>query len=405
MKLWIKYLIASVLGLAIGLFTPIGGPLLDTLSTVAVNMVRVMLVPLLLFSIPVAVHELHGDRKLLRTLTRTTIYSLLALLIFTLLGSGGAILFSTTRIPLGNESGSLPELPTIARLLETAFPANIFGVIASSDYLLPVLLLGLVLGLAFSSEKNAAKPVLQLSDSLSRLSWQINSFILELFPLPLVLLSAARIGSIKAIPDLTPYARLFSLLGIEVAIALIVLLPLVIFIATKGKNPLRILYALIAPAITAVFTANYYAPAGILARHLKESLGVRRRVGSVALPLAMMIGRPGTALVSASSFIIILNSYSSLGLGPNAFLWILGMVPLSVLLSTAAPAAGPAACTAFLCASYGKGFESGYLLILPIALPLQAIATFLDVLILGTVTYLTAVGEHEAMHKEVRHYI
>ncbi|MBU0955673.1 MAG: dicarboxylate/amino acid:cation symporter, partial [Spirochaetes bacterium] len=102
MKLWIKYLIASVLGLAIGLFTPIGGPLLDTLSTVAVNMVRVMLVPLLLFSIPVAVHELHGDRKLLRTLTRTTIYSLLALLIFTLLGSGGAILFSTTRIPLGN---------------------------------------------------------------------------------------------------------------------------------------------------------------------------------------------------------------------------------------------------------------------------------------------------------------
>jgi Na+/H+-dicarboxylate symporter len=405
MKIWIKYLIAAVLGAAIGLIIPINNLVLDSLSTLAINILRIMLVPLFLFSIPVAVHELHGDKKLLRTIVRCTIYSGLAILLLTLIGTAGAILFSTSRIPLGSESGTTMFLPSLQQLLLSGFPNNIFNSLSGSDYVLPILLLGIVLGLAFSNDKNAVKPVLQLSDAMSRIVWHINSFIIEIFPLPLIFLSAARIKEIKNINDFLPYSKLFQLLGIEIIIVLVVLLPLLLFIGARRKNPLRVLYALIAPALIAAISADAYAPGGILLRHLKESLGVRRRVGSLAAPLAMVLGRPGTAMVSATSFIIILNSYSSLGLGPNAFFWILGMVPLSVLMSAAAPGLGPAACVAFLSQSYGKGFESGYLLILPIALPLQAIAVFLDTLILGAIVYLTASGEHEAMHKEIRHYI
>lgn len=405
MKIWIKYLIAAVLGSAIGLIIPLNSLLLENLATVAINILRIMLVPLFLFSIPIAVHELHGDKKLLRTILRCTIYAGFSIILLTLVGAGGAILFSTSRIPLGSESGSTQALPDIYQLLTAGFPQNIFGSLSTSDYLFPTLLLGLVLGLAFSSDKNSVKPVLQLSDAMSRIVWHINSFIIEIFPLPLIFLSAARIKELSNISNFTPYSKLFQLLGIEILIVLIIILPLFLFLGGRKKNPLRVLYAMIAPSLIAALSANAYAPSGILLRHLKESLGVRRRVGSLAAPLAMILGRPGTAMVSATSFIIILNSYSSLGLGPNAFFWILGMVPLSVLLAAAAPGLGPAACIAFLSHSYGKGFESGYLLILPIALPLQAIAVFLDTLILGTVVYLTAAGEHEAMHKEIRHYI
>lgn len=405
MKLWIKYLIACVLGIAIGLLTPIGGTLINTLAQAAVNMIRVTYIPLLLFSIPVAAHELHSDKKLLSTIIRTVLYSIAAVFLLTLIGAGGAILFSQTRIPLINESGTMPELPDYQDLLFTFFPLNFFESLSGSGYIIPLVILGLVLGLAFSSEKQASKPVLQLADSLSRIIWQINSFLLEVFPIPFILLSAARISQFKTLDDLEPYIPVFKLLGIEMGLVFVILLPLVLFLGSRRKNPLRFLYAMLAPAMTAFFAADYYAPAGILSRHLKESMGVRRRVGSIAQPLSMILGRPGTAMISASGFIIILNSYSSLGLGPNAFLWILFMVPLSVLLAAAAPTLGPAACIAFLCGLYGKGFESGYLLILPIILPLQALAVLLDTIILGSLSYLVATRQHETIHKETRHYI
>ncbi|HAP44591.1 MAG: hypothetical protein A2087_04470 [Spirochaetes bacterium GWD1_61_31] len=405
MKIWIKYLIAAILGVAFGLFVPIPGAVLDTFATVAVNILRVILVPLLLFSVPVAVHELHGERKLLRTILRCSLYSLIAIFLMTIIGATGAILFADSRIPLSNESGSLINLPSWHDLLVTGFPANLLAAFSGSEYLLPVLILGIVLGLAFSTDKNAVKPVLQLTDALSRLVWHINSFIVEIFPLPLIALSAARIATLRGTIDFSKFARLFQLLGIETGLIIVILLPLVLFLGGRRTPPLRVLYALIAPAIVAIFSANAYAPASVLSRHLKESLGVRRRVGSISLPLTMLLGRPGTALVAASSFIVILNSYSTLGLGPRAFFYLALFVPLSTLLVAAAPALGPAACIAFLSQHYGKGFESGYLLILPIALPLQALGVFLDSLIHGAIVYLTANAEHETTHKDTRHFI
>ncbi len=405
MKIWIKYLIAVMLGLTVGLFVPIPGAALDTAVLVFVNLARIILVPLLLFSVPIAAYELHEEKKLLRVSLRSIFYGLAAIFLLTIIGAGTAFLIPSSRIPLGNETGSIHALPALSTLFLSIIPNNVIGILGMSDYLIPVLLLGIILGISFTTDKAAAKPISTFSDSLSHLLWHINSFIIEVFPLALIVLAAARTATIANIKDIAIYGKIFSVIGIEAVFVTLVIIPLAIFLANKHKNPFSVLYAMLAPAIVALASCNSYAPGGAILKHLKESLGVRRRIGTVSLPLLLTFGRAGTAMVSATLFIVVIASYSSIGLNTSTFLWLLLFVPVSAILSGAAPALGPIASVAFLCANYGKGFESGYLLLIPIALPLSAVGVFLDTLLAGTLVKLVAIAENEAKPREIRHFI
>lgn len=119
----------------------------------------------------------------------------------------------------------------------------------------------------------------------------------------------------------------------------------------------------------------------------------------------MTFGRAGTAMVSATVFIVILSSYSSLGIGSSTIGWMLLFIPASALLLGAAPGLGPLSAIAFLCAAYGRGFESGYILVVPVAFPLMAMGAFLDVGVQGIITTLLAGHEGMSVEKTARHFI
>jgi Na+/H+-dicarboxylate symporter len=194
-------------------------------------------------------------------------------------------------------------------------------------------------------------------------------------------------------------------IGVESVLAIFVILPLVLFAMDRKKNPYKTIFALAAPAIAAAITGNTYAQAGAAAKHLKESLGVRRRAGAVSLPLALAFGRAGSALVTATAFVAILNSYSNLGLGISAVLWMIVAVPATSLILGAVPGAGPIVALTALCAGYGRGFESGYILIAPAALALAMIAACLDAVTTACVVAVVASKEGYIQSKDIRHFI
>lgn len=406
MKIWLKYLIAIGLGIALGLVLPAGLTVLGTLATISLNLARYALVPLIFFSLPIAAQELHEDKKLLRIATRTTLYAIASVFLLVLVGILGAFALSPGRIPLSADTASLSsDLPTISSLAIRLFPANAMSAVLDFDYLLPLAILGVVLGMAFSFDRTVTKPLHSLFDSASHVLWQINSFIVEIFPLPLIALAAARTVSLASSPRMGLYFNLIAVVVAEVVFVCLLVIPLVLYLVDRKSNPFKTLYGLLGPALLGLSAGHALAPAGALAKHLKESLGVRRRAGAVALPLALSFGRAGSAMVSATAFIVVLSSYSSLGLGSGTILWILGFVPLSALLLGAASASGPLAALLFLSASYGRGFESGYLLMVPAALPLMAAGTFLDTICAGCIVKLGAVAEGYTTEKPARHFI
>lgn len=406
MKIWLKYLIAIGLGAGLSLVTPIPQGALSYLSRLFVDIARYAFVPLAFFSAALAAEEAREDKRLLRLVGRSLAYSALAVFALTGLGVAGAFVLSPARIPLNADSGIVAmELAAPAALAARVFPPSMLSALLDHDYLLPMTVAALVLGTALGFDKSVTKPLATVVDSASRTLWQVNGFVVELFPLAVIALSAAQVRGLSGIGQLAMYGNLFLSLGIQLVVAIFGLLPLLIFLHDRRTNPYRTLYALAGPALLGLVSGHALAPAGSAAKHLKDSLGLRRRAGAISLPVALSFGRAGSAMVGATAFIVVLSSYSSLGISSGTVLWMLAYVPLSALMLSAAPAQGPLAALVFLSGAYGRGFESGYLLMVPVALPLMAMAGLLDALFSTAAAYAAGQAEGYAQPKPARHYI
>jgi Na+/H+-dicarboxylate symporter len=410
MKIWMKYLVGAVLGVAIALVVPIDDVslrgTLAFLAELSIRIGRYALIPLVLFSLPVAVFELNEDKEFWRLLGRSLLLIIVSVACFTLIGVVTTTAFKPSRIPLLSDAGSAAATPGIKDLLLAVFPSSFFKVFTDSgDFLLPVYFLAVLLGFAFSYDKIATKPVVSLFDSLSRIFYQINSFFAEFLGVLVIAVTAFNVLGLRMAVKSEVYRPLLLVIGAEVLAVTFIVIPAILYFACGRKHPYKWLYAFLAPALAALVSGDVYFPLGSITKHAKESLGIRRRANSVILPLTVIFGRAGTALVTASAFIAVLSSYSSLGISIGSLLWILAVAPLLTLLLGAAPGSGAMTALVALCAFYGKGFENGYLIILPIAFPLISAGAFLDMLWSGCMTLMLARDSGQMQEKEVRFYI
>jgi Na+/H+-dicarboxylate symporter len=193
--------------------------------------------------------------------------------------------------------------------------------------------------------------------------------------------------------------------GIDSLLAVFVLLPLLVYFACGRKNPFPWIYALIAPAFSALASGDINFSLGILFKHSKESLGVRRRANATSLGVASLIGRAGSSMIAAVSFIVILKSYSSLGVSSLQILWVLGTTVFVSLFLGAVPGSGAFVAITLLCQLFGRGFESGYLIVKPIIVPLVVMGTFVDAFCAGIVTLINGKALKMQEDKESRFFI
>lgn len=291
-------------------------------------------------------------------------------LLLTILGTLSVLLFQPDRIPVIIESKEPLLFPSMLELSEAVFPPNLFSVFdGDSTFLLPVLFLSMLLGFGFSFDKVLSRPAVQLFDSLSRIFFYLSGIFMRVLAFGIFFLSASLMRHIIGNPELKLFKQLFMLLGADTLIILLLIYPLLLFFITKERHPYKLLYALTAPAIAGFISGNSQFSYISLSQHVKKNLGVARPGGAVSLPIFVLIGKAGTALVSSVSFIILLSSYSSLGIGIQEIIWICFASFGISFLSAAAPGTGAISAVAALCAAYGRGLEEAYLILLP-ALPL-----------------------------------
>jgi len=69
----------------------------------------------------------------------------------------------------------------------------------------------------------------------------------------------------------------------------------------------------VGPALAGFFSGNINFTLPVLIRHAKENHGVRRRSSAVTLAVFANFSRAGSAMVAAMALIVIIKSYSSLG--------------------------------------------------------------------------------------------
>jgi aerobic C4-dicarboxylate transport protein len=406
MKIWIKLLIGSLIGLAAGFFIPVQAQgFFDSLSSLLIGVGRYALFPFIFFSLGIGTSELRQEKRLLRVYFSVFKYLVLSAGLLIIIGTLSVLVFPPERIPITIEADRAFSVVSVIDGLKVIFPRNLFGVFfGSGDFLLPIVVLAFLLGLNMDFDRQLTRPVVQLFDSLSRIFYHLNSLIVELFAIALIAIAAARISHLSH-ADLGMYKQIIIIVAVDVVVVAFGVFPGALYLMGIRENPYRWLYAAIGPAIAGLFTGDTYVSLGIVTKHGKESLGVPRMVGSAVYPLFAILGRAGTAMVSTVSFILILRSYSSLEITFFQTLWVMLFSFIVSFILGAMPGNGAFYAIFMLCSLYAKGLQEGYLILRTIAPLLVSFGAFIDVLSSAFVSLLIAREENVWTEVEAENFI
>ena len=382
MKIWLKYLIGCALGICMALLmqgtNESAIKIINCVCEFSLRAGRYALLPFLFFTMTVAVFELRIKKSLFKTALLTVCFSVISTAVLTIIGAISVIIAKPPRLPIAIEEVSqFYSLDVFENILKIV-PYSNFDTFLDGKFLLPLLIFAGFAGAGAASERSGAKPMLTLFDSIARVSYAVICFFIDMFAVGLVAVSCVWFFSFKEIIVNESFRFLILLIGVDVLLVVLILYPLVMRLALHEKHPYRIIFASLASIITAFFSGDYNLTLGVSLRHARESLGIDTKINSVCMPVFSIFARGGAALVMSASFLVILKSYSDLGIWQD-IPWVLGMAFVISFLLGALPTNSAFIGLAVMCSFYGSGFENGYLIIKAAAFFLCSSAALIDV--------------------------
>jgi Na+/H+-dicarboxylate symporter len=410
MKVWLKFIIGSVLGVILGFLLPQENQTImaamEWLNRFAIQIGRYVVVPILLFALVIAIYELRQDGQLWKMIFKTFLAIIICTTSIVVLGILVTNIFPPARIPILIEEQQEIISLDVKQGLFDLFPSNMFTTLTSGGiYLLPLCVFALFLGIGLSYDKNYTKPVISLIDSLSRIFYHIASFFSEILGFVIIILGAYWAIRFRGALQADVYRDIILLLGVFSVVLSFGILPLGLYLLKPKVNPWIILYGSLAPSFAAFFSGDINFSIPVLLRHTKENLGIQRRSNTIVITLFTNFGRAGSAMVAAVAFVLIIRSYSSLQIPMETNLYIIFHSILISFFIARHPGDGAFTVLAVLCIGFGRGFEAGYLILKPIAFYLIAIGTFVDITLTSFASYVISRISGFQEDKDIRHFI
>jgi Na+/H+-dicarboxylate symporter len=379
---------------------------MEWLENLILRIGRYALIPLLVFSLSIAVHELRQEGRFWRMVFHSFAVIVIAAVFVITAGVVAVQLFPPGPIPIRveEELGTL-SLDAPGNIL-ALFPSNMLQVLVSDTvYLFPVCVFAFFLGMGLSYDRSFTKPVITLIDSLSRIFYHVVVFFSEILGLAIMALAAYWALRFRGVLREEAYNDFIIMLALFSLILCFVILPLFFYIFRPRVNPWMLIYGALGPAITAWFSGDINFTLPVSLRHEKENFGVRRRSNTLTLALFNTFGRAGSAMTAAVAFILIIKSYSRLDITLADSLAIgLRALVISFFLG-GHPGNGAYTALAVICLGYGRGYEAGYLLLKPLAFYLITIGAFIDTMISVFASFVIARINGFQEDKNPRHFI
>ena len=322
MTLTSKILIGMIAGFVLGIFfnslnlshtNPINlylvDGLLDTGGQIFLSLLRLMVVPLVFFSLVSGVASLENNMNLSVIASKTLGLYLFTTAVAISLGLIVAILLEPgIGLNLTTDSNFIsPEKPQLKDVIINIFPTNPVKAMAEGN-MLQIIVFSIFFGAALRSISNKNNPIKDLVNRLTDIILKMVFLIIEIAPYGVFCL----IGSLFAkqgiyiLGDLSYY--FFIVLGVLFIHGLFTYSSLLL-IFTKIK-PLTF-YNSIKPIIFFAFsTSSSNATMPVTLKTVIENLGVSRKIASFTVPLGATINMDGTAIMQGVATVFIANAYS-----------------------------------------------------------------------------------------------
>lgn len=299
--LWQRVIGALVLGVLTGLFFyyrfPAGAENIKIVGDVFIGFIRMLVVPLIFFSLVAGVASIGDLRKLGAVGGRAIILFLVTGQIAIWLGIAlGTIFQPGTGLDISAiEKGDTPtpNEATWQDMILSVVPSNPVGVMADGA-VLPLIVFSLLLGIGILMAKEEGAPVLKIFDSGAVVMQKVTAIVMELTPLGVFALIAWVVGTIgPQVLGALGQVVFLNYLGcfILIGVVYVGLLKLV------AKVPVVDFFRGIVDAIAVAYsTASSSATLPITLRCLQRNIGVSRSVSSFTASLGATVNMDGTAM-------------------------------------------------------------------------------------------------------------
>ncbi len=413
MKVWIKYLIGIVIGIAASFILPMSNTscseVFAFLSDLFIRFGRYIVIPLVFCTAVISINKLRTSKLFGKTLAWTAAIIVISSLLLTFIGLISILIVKLPRIPITIDIPLGIDIPKpvdkIKEGLLKLFPSSGFDALREGSFILASLVLGFLFGWASAADEVTFKPVITFFDSLSKLVYHIAVFFTEITSVLMVAIMCYWISNFKVILSPGIYTPMIIMFLVDFIIVAGIIYPVIIRFLCHDTKPYRVLYAALAPMMLSFICADSNMVLPLTIRNGKESLGIRRRCGGFTYPMFSIFARGGSALVSVISFVLIFRSYSSLGITISDLFWLFGFALGWSFLLGGTPAGGAFFLLQVICSTYGKGYDTSYLLLQPAKMIICSFACLFDSVTAMFGSYIVAVKTKMIEHHPVARFI
>ncbi|MCQ0988317.1 dicarboxylate/amino acid:cation symporter [Jiella marina] len=350
MSLTMKILVGMLAGLVVGVFfnmidvafinEHIVGGLFAMIGTMFVNALKMLVVPLVVFSLLCGVTGI-GDIRLLGRvggksfglyLMTTAIAIGTAIILALLIGPGQG--FDMQGIDASGIEAK--EAPSVWSVFASIVPTNPIQAFASGE-MLQIIFYVIVVGIAAVMLGDQSAPFVRACEYMNELMMKIVSIVMAAAPYGVFCLIAktfAEQGIELFIPVLAYVVTLVGALLLHLFVTLMLLLKVF-----SGLNPFTFIKKMRPAQIFAFSTASSNATIPVTLRCVTERIGVNNSVASFTVPFGATINMDGTAIMQGVATVFLANVYG-IELGISGYLMVIAMAVLASIGTAGVPGVG-----------------------------------------------------------------
>ena len=276
---------------------------------VFISLLKLMVVPLVFFSLTSGVSSLDQNLSLGRITGKTLGLYLTTTAIAITIGLTIAVLFNPgNNLDLETSiSLSIPESPNIKDILLGIIPSNPIKAMADGN-MLQIIVFSILFGIAIRSLGDSVKIIKDAVNSITEIVLKLVMFIINIAPYGVFCLMSVLFAEkgLTVLGDLSFYFFI-----VVSALLLHGFLTYSLFLILFVKvNPFKFFNKIKSLMLFAFSTSSSNATIPVTLKTVVDNIGVNRKIASFTVPLGATINMDGTAIMQGVATVFIANAYS-----------------------------------------------------------------------------------------------
>ncbi len=301
--------IGIILAIIVGLVFGKSAMIFDPFGKAFIKLLKLVVIPLIAFSIPYAVVNLKdiskfgkiGTWSIVLSLVTTAVSCVVAMLLYYVFPPGQGLSIVQTA------KAQAVKMPTLGDMLLGFVPDNPVAVAANFD-LVGLIVFGVLFGVAVLMTGDKGKPVADFLGSASEVSYKLVYIIVRTAPVGFFAILAGVVGT-YGWQILIPFARLIIFTYGGCILFMFVFQAVGIAWAMGGLNPWKFQKQVMEAVIFSWISDSSIATMPITMRNAEENVGVPVEISRFVIPLTTNICKNGTVFYQAAAALMIANIY------------------------------------------------------------------------------------------------